>query len=230
MQSYQNHCNFESHNERIAIYFLNNFAQGTNCRSSHHSVKISALLWTIGPHMPYQPLSNWVAFTTVSLPLSSMDPTRAAWWIAHCHHQLPSGLQGLAFRSSQICFLPTSFWHHQWYWLYPYSHWRLLWPRHQQSRVRFCHFQQWWTYPTGSWSTPGVYEQHQDGVGSCQECLEGSQGFGIPTYDHCCHGLHGHSLQDPVRIPSRGMVRPPRRSPNHKGDMALCTKLLWSSL
>jgi len=55
----------------------------------------------------------------------------------HCHHQLQSGLQGLASRSSQFCFLPTSFCHHQWYWLYPCSHWRLLWPCHQQSRVGF---------------------------------------------------------------------------------------------
>jgi len=128
-----------------------------------------------------------------------VDPTRAAWWRAHCHYQFQSGLQGLASWSSQFCFLPTSFWHQQWYWLYPCSHWRPPWLRHQQSRVGFCHFQQWWTYPTGSWSTPGVYEQHQDGVGSCQECLEGSQGYESPTCDHCCHGLHGHSLQDPVR-------------------------------
>jgi len=172
----------------------------------------------------------WTQQQSLSLPLSSVDPTRAAWWRARCHHQLQLGLQGLASQCSQFCFLPTSFWHQQWYWLDPCSHWWLLWPSHQQSRVGFCHFQQWWTSQTGSWSTPGVYEQHQDWVGSCQECLKGSQGCESPTYDYCCHGLHGHSLQDPVRIPSRWMVPPPWRSPNHQGDVSLCTRPLWSHL
>jgi len=31
---------FKSHNRRIAIYFLNNFAHDTNYQSHHHSVKI----------------------------------------------------------------------------------------------------------------------------------------------------------------------------------------------
>ena len=70
----------------------------------------------------------------------------------------------------------------------------------------------------------------QDGVGSCQECLEGSQGYESSTYNHCCNGLHGHSLQDPVRIPFRRMVQPLWRSPNPKRDMGVCTTPLWSHL
>jgi len=32
------------------------------------------------------------------------------------------------------------------------------------------------------------------------------------------------------QVPSRWMVRPPWRSPNHQGDMGLCTRPLWSHL